>query len=187
MATPSHTRTPSVAAALVAALLLAALVSGLLWDVAHFSGKYIYLHPRPVGDESVVLADRIKRNRVLSYLIGLAVREAAGDALVERVIAPEDLSALSSAEPDDSQGRPNPALGEPLIAPLVRDRLETASYDSILPAETIARFEAEDRLVEFPRGVFAVTTDSGSAETIVLYSDAAKQRMYAVPEELAPR
>lgn len=155
----------------------------LLVDLGRYSARYRFLPPRPLGDDPIAVADTVNRNRVLSYYVGMAARESAGNRRLRAVFVPEDLGHLSNAEPDDFGGRPNAALSRRLVTPLVRGRLRALDYDLVLPAGVLERFESENRVVEFPRGVYAVRARDGGADRVQVFTDAARSKIIVVPVE----
>jgi hypothetical protein len=172
----------------VAAVLLTVLVGGLLRDVAHFRERYIFVLPSATGDDSVALADRVGRARMLSYIVGMATREAAQGRGIDSLEVPEDLATLSGLKPDVFAGIPQPTLQAALINPLVEGRIEVVGYDAMLTEEQIAALLASGKVIDFPRGVQIVIPESRAGATqgaarLRLYSDESKTRIFIVESD----
>lgn len=178
--------------ALAATVLLASLFVGLVVDVVRLPMRYEFPRPVRTGDSFAAAADTEGRNRMLSVMVGLAAREAAGGR-VERLTVPTDLSSVNIADKggleaaDTFGGVAQPALDARLFGPLVRGRVAVAEYDHVLAAAKIDALDEQGALRPYPRGVLAVVVpDAATANdgNIVLMVDAARERLYLVPSSL---
>lgn len=188
----SEERPASRTAALVAAVLLALLCGLLVVDVVRLPGRYVFPRPVRVGDSFSAAADTVGRNRMLSVMVGLAAREAAGGR-VEELTVPTDLELVNIADKDGEGaadvfgGVAQPALDARLFGPLVRDRVVAAEYAHVLEPATRSDFEAQGLLRSYPRGVVAVVSPEAAAASegrVVLMADAEREHLYLVPRSL---
>jgi len=191
IATPEE-RPASRTAALAAAVLLALLCTLLVIDFVRLPSRYVFPRPVRTGDSFAAAADNVGRNRMLSVMVGLAAREAAGGR-VERLTVPEDLSTVNIADKDGEGtadvfgGIAQPALDARLFGPLVRNRVTEADYDPVLSAAKLATFDDQDALRPYPRGVVAVVAPEAieaSKGHVVLMTDATRELLYLVPRSL---
>lgn len=178
--------------ALAAAVLLALLCALLVVDVVRLPSRYVFPRPVRVGDSFPAAADTVGRNRMLSVMVGLAAREAAGGR-VEQLTVPTDLASVNIADKDGASaadvfgGVAQPALDARLFGPLVRSRVAAAEYDFVLSAAKLATLDEQGALRSYPRGVLAVVSPEATAESagrVVLMTDATRERLYLVPRSL---
>jgi len=178
--------------ALAAAVLLALLCVVLFVDLVRLPAHYAFPRPVRTGDSFAAAADTVGRNRMLSVMVGLAAREAAGGR-VEELTVPADLASVNIADKDGEGtadvfgGVAQPALDARLFGPLVRDRVVAAEYDHVLGAARIAALDEQGALRPFPRDVVAVVSPEASAASggrVVLMTDASLEHLYLVPRSL---
>lgn len=188
----SEERPASRTVAIAAAVLLALLCVLLVVDFVRLPSRYVFPRPVRVGDSFSAAADTVGRNRMLSVMVGLAAREAAGGR-VEQLAVPADLSAVNIADKDGAGaadvfgGVAQPAVDARLFGPLVRNRVTAAEYDPVLSAAKIAALDGQGALRPYPRGVVAVVVPEAteaSAGRVVLMTDATRERLYLVPRSL---
>ncbi len=181
---PKHALTRSGRiGALAALLLLGALAAVLLYDVATLASRWAF--PRPIAAAGFAeVAGAQGRSRTLNALVAIAARELA-DGPVESLLVPEDRKDIVAVEPDSFADIEQQTIDPRLIAPFVGGNVSVSAYEPRVAASTIAAWENQGTILEFPRGVFAVKADTNSTR-YMLYANETGTALYVVPEDLAP-
>ncbi len=141
-----------------------------------------------VGDDYLLLATEVDRERAAAVHIGLALRNAAGGEL-EEVIAPHELIGLATVPDVVVDGRLVSILNARTISNLTGGAYRLAEYDPRLSSEDLGAILEQGSVEVHPGGILVVVADDeGEAAEghFVLHADESNSAVYVVPRALSP-
>lgn len=181
--------------ALIALTLLAAVAFYQVWDVriafTDFNSWWAFIKPTYPGDDyaqAVVTAERqddwYGHYRAIS--MGMAVKHAS-DKTVRTIVRPVDLWTLWGESETAAVGWDHPDISPDYFGWIsAQATKKSLAYDPVLPADTIAAWQAEGRVHEQSWGVAWIADDTRDATEVVLMTDPMRATVYVVPASLAP-